>query len=102
MSAKVKLIMKLVGDHYGVTESEILSSQRTEPIVTARQVAMYFAVQLLHLTDKECSFEFNRERYSTSQSCKAVASRCLNRKFSADIVSLRITVADALIKEIAA
>lgn len=94
---KVKLIRTLVAEHYGVTEGDILSIQRTEPIVTARQVAMYFAVQLLHLSDKECSYEFQRERYSTAQSCKAVASRCLNRKFSADIASLRITVADALL-----
>ena len=71
----VEEIMKVVADFYGVTLSDILSSQRTQTLVTPRQVAMYLSYKLTTRSLVEIGRSFGKTHATVYHGAQTIQKR---------------------------
>ena len=71
----VEDIMKVVTDFYGVTLSDILSSQRTQTLVTPRQVAMYLSYKLTTRSLVEIGRSFGKTHATVYHGAQTIQKR---------------------------
>ena len=71
----VEGIMKEVASAYGVTLSDILSSQRTQTLVTPRQVAMYLSYKLTTRSLQEIGRSFGKSHATVYHGAQTIQKR---------------------------
>jgi len=71
----VEDIMKVVSGFYGVTLSDILSSQRTQTLVTPRQVAMYLSYKLTTRSLVEIGRSFGKTHATVYHGAQTIQNR---------------------------
>ena len=71
----VEDIMKAVSNVYGVTLSDILSSQRTQTLVTPRQVAMYLSYKLSTRSLQEIGRSFGKTHATVYHGAQTIQKR---------------------------
>lgn len=58
-------IQRVVGDHFGITASELKSKRRTQRVASARQLAMYLSRRLLSISYPQIGQKFGGRDHST-------------------------------------
>ena len=71
----VEDIMKVVTEFYGVTLSDILSPQRTQTLVTPRQVAMFLSVKLTTRSLVEIGRSFGKTHATVYHGAQTIQKR---------------------------
>ena len=71
----VEDIMKVVTEFYGVTLSDILSPQRTQTLVTPRQVAMFLSVKLTTRSLTEIGRSFGKTHATVYHGAQTIQKR---------------------------
>ena len=85
----VERALKIVGDHYGVTEEELKSSKRTGNIANARHAAIYVIKKLTELTLKDIGNIFNRNHSTVLSSLNTVDINIKTKKnYDSELTSL--------------
>jgi hypothetical protein len=67
----VPTVTRIVARHYGVTPRDLLGDSRSEPVVTARQVAMRLVREIGEMSFPEIGRAFNRDHSTVMHACKA-------------------------------
>ena len=68
-------IIKAVGNHFGVTYDDILSQGRTQPLATARQIAMFLARKLTGKSLTLIAQNFDRNHSTINHGTKEIQKR---------------------------
>lgn len=68
-------IMKTVANFYGVTRDDILSSQRTQTLVTPRQLAMFLSRKLTTRSLQEIADEFKKTHATVLHGAQTIQKR---------------------------
>ena len=68
-------IMKTVANFYGVTIDDILSTQRTQTLVTPRQLAMFLSRKLTTRSLQEIADEFNKTHATVLHGAQTIQKR---------------------------
>lgn len=67
-------ILAVVASHYKVTADEILGKGRTEPVVTARHIAMRLCRETLNMSTVRIGDHFNRDHTTVLYALRSVES----------------------------
>ena len=88
------MIQKAVSVHFQIPLVELRSNRRTKSIVLARQVAMYLARELSHLSLPEIGYAFGGKDHTTVlHSCKKIKEELLtDKELKSSIYTLNTTL----------
>lgn len=89
--SKADKIMKIVSRYYNIPEDIVKSSTRKREVSWARQVAMYFTLELLNVTLLNASMQYNRSNHTTSLHAKNTVLDIISydKKKKAEILELK-------------
>ena len=68
----IALILRTIGQHYGLDEAQILGQRRTKSVTEARAICVYLIRLTTNLSYERISLIFNRDHSSMVACCKKV------------------------------
>lgn len=90
----ISAVMREVGQHFGLTPSELRSSRRSRQVLTARRAAVYLAGTLSPLTHAEIGRRFGGlDRTTVTLYCRAMARHVQeNQEFGKTVHALKLRI----------
>lgn len=86
----VDKIIRIVGEYYDITTSDLIGNKRTKSIVTARQIAMYISRKSTRLSTTQIGAYFgNKEHGTVMHATKKIEDLIINDpKIKGDVINL--------------